>query len=298
MNQSLRTLLTRLVDYAGLFPPAKLEMPAAAANYARYRESDLRWMLARFITPVARLGELEDTVRGLQVPSEWALSVLPGGDLHTDLDKIAAFNTRNRRRMHIDTIEAKAEDVDAIRHLDAAVPDDVALFIEIPANDDPVELIAAIAGAGRFAKIRTGGVTPDAFLPPDDIVRFMRRCHENGVAFKATAGLHHPLRCVKPLTYEPDAPRGAMNGFVNLFLAAALLRDGGSDAELVELLRTTDAEAFALDGDTITWRGATAGVAELASTRRELAISFGSCSFEEPVEDLRALGWLASQENP
>lgn len=293
MNQALRAMLTRLVDYAGLFPPASLGMPEAVAKYGRYRGGDHRWMMARFVVPVSRLDEFEAAAAAhLTNADEWVVSVLPGIDLTADLDRIEAFNRRNDRRARIDTIETKADHVEAIRVLSSRVPDEIALFVEIPADDDPAPLLAAIAAAGRFAKIRTGGVTRDAFLAPAAIVRFIRRCHESDVAFKATAGLHHPLQCVRPLTYERDAPRGAMNGFVNLFLAAALTREGLSDHELVELLLTDDASAFSVDGDVIGWRGAAVDVASLARTRRELAVSFGSCSFEEPVAELKELGWL------
>jgi len=293
MNRTLRALLTRLVDYAGLFPPASLGMAEAVANYARYRSGSERWMLARFITPVARLDDFEAAVASeLTNADEMAISALPGVDLTSDLERIEAFNERNEHRARVDTIEAKADHVESIRLLDSKVPDSIALFIELPAVEDPGPLVEEVARAGRFAKVRTGGVTPDAFLTPQEIIRFMRRCHEKEVAFKATAGLHHPLRCVKPLTYEPDAPRGTMNGFVNLFLAAALMRKGLDDELLVELLLTDDASAFTFDEDAIRWHDTTIDVAAAAQARSELAVSFGSCSFEEPVDDLRELHWL------
>jgi len=293
MNAALRTLLTRLVDYAGLFPPAKLGMDEAVANYARYVASEERWMLARFISPVARLAEFESAAKNrIESGQEWALSVLPGADIRADLESIDSFNHRNRHRARIDTIEAKAGSLEAVRALDRDVPDEIALFIEVPADDDPGPLVSEIASVGRFAKIRTGGVTPDAFLSPENIIRFIRRCHESDVPFKATAGLHHPLRCVRPLTYEADAPKGPMNGFINLFLAAALVRSDLSDTSLVELLLTEDPGEFSFQNDAIGWREISVDSTSLAHTRRELAISFGSCSFEEPVADLRKLSWL------
>jgi hypothetical protein len=293
MNQTLRTLLTRLIDYAGLFPPAKLGMAEAVAYYARCRGGSEKWMLARFITPVSRLDEFEaELSRQALREGEWALSVLPGPDLAADLAAIASFNHRNAGAVRIDTMEAQGGDVATIRRLDADVPDEIALFIELPAADDPAALVSEVARAGRFAKIRTGGVTPDAFLSPAQIVRFMRRCHESGVGLKATAGLHHPLRCVRPLTYESDAPRGTMNGFVNLFLAAALMKNGTDDGELLDLMYTENASDFRLREDVIAWRDTSLDVAAIAAARRELAISFGSCSFDEPIDDLRALSWL------
>ena len=55
-----------------------------------------------------------------------------------------------------------------------------------------------------------------------DVVRFIRRCIEADVRFKATAGLHHPLRAEFPLTYDAGAPVGAMFGYLNVFLAAGI----------------------------------------------------------------------------
>jgi hypothetical protein len=149
-----------------------------------------------------------------------------------------------------------------------------------------VTLLDAIARHGLRAKIRTGGITADAFPAIGDVAGFLRACRSKGVAFKATAGLHHPLRCVKPLTYEPDAPTGTMHGFLNVFLAAALL----DHAE--EILGETDPDAFAFDDEGASWRGHRVTTEALRTMRRDFATSFGSCSFEEPIGDLRALGWL------
>jgi len=147
-------------------------------------------------------------------------------------------------------------------------------------------LIKDLAREGLRAKIRTGGLTPDAFPSSKAIADFLRECAQHGVAFKATAGLHHPIRCVRPLTYEPDAPRGTMHGFINLFMAAAIL----PHAEAI--LEEADPKAFAFDDDTASWRGHAVLTDDLARVREEFAISFGSCSFEEPVKDLQELGWL------
>ena len=148
-------------------------------------------------------------------------------------------------------------------------------------------LLDAIRAHGQRAKIRTGGITPDAFPAIGNVGDFLRACKTKGIAFKATAGLHHPLRCVKPLTYEPNAPTGTMHGFLNVFLAAAMIDD--ADAILAE----TDPSAFAFFDDHASWRGHRVAREELRAMRRDFATSFGSCSFEEPISDLRALGWLS-----
>jgi len=141
-----------------------------------------------------------------------------------------------------------------------------------------VSLIPVIQAAGARAKIRTGGVTPDAFPSSQFIARFIETCARHNTPFKATAGLHHPLRCYRPLTYSAGGPSGWMYGFLNLFTAAALARKGISPIEPVLLEERFDDHG--LTGE------------DFAAARLGFAISFGSCSFEEPVADLRELGLL------
>lgn len=154
-------------------------------------------------------------------------------------------------------------------------------FVEIT----DVAVLPELKRRGFRAKIRTGGITEEAFPSPETVASFIRACKEAGIAFKATAGLHHPLRCVRPLTYEPNAAVGTMHGFLNVFLAAAMV----DDAEAI--LRETDPSAFRFDDDGVTWRDRHASVDQLR-TMRGFATSFGSCSFEEPIDDLKELGWL------
>jgi hypothetical protein len=144
------------------------------------------------------------------------------------------------------------------------------VYAEIPANADPVEWLVSLRGTGLRGKIRCGG----AVVPPvERLAAFVRGCRELGVAFKATAGLHHALR------------RNGEHGFVNL-LAAALF--GDAEAALAD----EDAAAFALDDNALRWRERTAGAHEIARVRSELFVGFGSCSVQEPVDELRALGLL------
>jgi hypothetical protein len=120
---------------------------------------------------------------------------------------------------------------------------------------------------------------------------FMAACVRAGVAFKATAGLHHAVRSVHRLTYEPDSPFGLMHGFLNVLLAAAFAGAGTEEATVAELLEETSAAEFRFDDGGVTWRGL--GLKNEQLTRaRELLVAFGSCSFEQPLEDLNRLGIL------
>jgi hypothetical protein len=294
--RSLHLLLGELVDYAGLFPPATLDMREAVANYAKYSESAEAWMLGRFITPVAGLEEFERAAKKyLLRPSDappWRLSVLAGAALTADL---MAINEFNRRHALIDALEVKAgriEEIKRIEHEVRASSQELAVYIEIPLTNDPQELIAAIGATGARAKARTGGLVPEAFPSAAQIARFIGACVSERVPFKATAGLHHPLRSVHRLTYEDESVSGLMHGFLNVFLAAVGMRAGMNEEQAVALLEEEQPSALLFDEEGVVWRDRRLANEEIAKARQALAIAFGSCSFVEPVEDLRALGWL------
>jgi hypothetical protein len=153
-------------------------------------------------------------------------------------------------------------------------------------------LSPSIRSFGARAKIRTGGVTPEAFPNARFIADFLAACAKAGTPFKATAGLHHPLRCFRPLTYSADGPSGWMFGFLNVFLAAGLARNGVAPEDLVPLLLEESIDRICFAHDHIAWNGHTLTTAAISAMRAEFAISFGSCSFEEPVSDLKLLHLL------
>jgi hypothetical protein len=294
--QPLRVLLEGVVDYAGLFPPAGLGMSDAVASYAEYRRGAERWMLGRFIVPVARLAEFDEAAAPYldQRPSDhpWRLSALAGDDLPADVQLIGEFNCRHAAdgagAVVIDSFELRASTPERIAAAGRSLPGWADAFVEVPLEPDPEPLIAAIAHSGLRAKARTGGVTPDAIPAAEQVARFIAACVRHDVPFKATAGLHHPLRAEFPLTYEAAAPRATMHGYLNVFLAAALLRGGGTEADAQRLLEECDAAAFDVDATAVVWRDRRFAVQELADARA-LALSFGSCSFTEPVADLASL---------
>lgn len=287
---ALATLLDGLVDYAGLFPPAALSMREAVRNYAVYRAGVSRAMLARFVVPVARLDEFVAEARALPDDGDaWPLAVLAGA---ADAATLDAFDAAHGARWRIDTIEAKADDADGIAALAAAFGSRRTVYVELPVRADPSALVAAVGAAGMRAKIRTGGVTAEAFPLPAQVMAFLAACVSQGVPFKATAGLHHPLRGEYALTYAADAPRGTMYGFLNVFLVAVLLHAGHAPEIVMPVLEERDASALRVSQDALEWRGLRATVAQIAAARAQFAGSFGSCSFTEPVDDLAALSLL------
>ena len=296
---ALRTLVAGVVDYAGLFPPAALDMATAVANYATYRASDDAWMLGRFVVPVSRLDEWQAAVAALPPAHREAwhgarVSALLSGEFSSEAARMAAFNADAPFGVRIDVAEGRTSTPDSVLATAAAMPDNVTLYCELPHASDPLALLQAVRSAHVRAKIRTGGVTPDAFPTPDEIVRFLRRCVEVGVTAKATAGLHHPLRGEFRLTYAPDAVRGVMYGYLNVFLAAAALSIGADDAIARAILTETRRESFVVRDDAVVY--APDGVEtvtllqpSLASMRAGGVVAFGSCSFREPVDELAEL---------
>ncbi|MFO0093451.1 MAG: hypothetical protein ACK54K_04015, partial [Gemmatimonadaceae bacterium] len=168
--------------------------------------------------------------------------------------------------------------------------------IEIPVRDDVEELMEAIARVGRRAKLRAGGTSVDLFPSGAQVLRFLKACLAHDVVAKATAGLHHPLRGVYRLTYEDDAPTGRMFGYLNVLLTTALLLNGGSDAEALALLECSDPAAFVVTEAQVTWHRpdglVTFGRNVLQQARERGLAGIGSCSFTEPVDEGRGLGWL------
>jgi hypothetical protein len=292
---SVRTLLNRVIDYAGLFPPASLNMGAAVTEYAEHRRGPDSWILGRFVLPAARLEEF-DAAAGETVPREgrysWALSALLGSDLEEDVERIEHFNERHRDAragaVVVDTVELKAHSTRDVARAGELLDRRFDSYVEIPVTDDPAELVDAISHTQAKAKIRTGGVTSDAFPSSANVARFMERCVAHGVAFKATAGLHHPWRSDYRLTYAADAPQGTMFGFLNVLLATAAVRAGWSTDDYSSILEERDPRVVCFDERGVRWRDRQLTTAMLECARESM-VAFGSCSFREPLADLRSL---------
>lgn len=294
-STALSVLLDQIIDYAGLFPPAGLSMPEAVINYATYKNSNYKWMLGRFIVPVDRLDEFLESAGDFifRASDPWKLSVLAGEDIYSAIRKIEEFNHANAPRAVCDSMEVKADEASQIEKIAEATPNGIQTYFEVPIGAELPELAVNLALKNQRAKIRTGGVTPNAFPPVKMITRFIRTCIAANVPFKATAGLHHPVRCYKPLTYDADAPEGMMNGFLNLFLAVGFARAGFKPALIEEILEDEFEENFEFDAGGVLWRQEHYLSTSLLKLLREKSISsFGSCSFEEPIADLQEIGLL------
>ncbi len=279
-----RALLSNCVDYAGLFPPASLDVEKTIENYGAYRAGADAWALGRLILPTGRFVELAESS-----PSRidgWPMALLAGADFEAELDRAKNCGVA------VDTVEYKPARIEQIAGARDLMPDSTSMYFEVPTGSDPEEWIAAIADAGGRAKIRTGGITANAIPFVSDVARFLACCVRYRVPFKATAGLHHPVRAARALTYAPDSERATMHGFVNVILATAALGSGGDFTVASAILEDTGTANFQFDAEAIRWRGWDFSVEQIEKVREEFMVSFGSCSFTEPLDEMRALGWL------
>jgi hypothetical protein len=236
-------LLEGLIDHAPLFPPASLGLADALAEDRRARESPAAFALGRFVCPASLVLPLGD--------SERALSVVVDRELGED-ERFPA-------------IEAPFRD-----DLDALAGHAPEVYVEVPLDDRLEARLDAISAHGFRAKVRCGGA---AVPGPEELAQFVRRCRERGLAFKATAGLHHAVRT------------GGAHGLLNL-LAAVVFED------VEEALLEEEPDAFRLDRDIFGWRGWAASGEEVARARRDRLRAIGSCSFFEPIEELEGLRML------
>lgn len=289
-SPALRALVAGLVDYAGLFPPAALDMNSAMTAYAEYLASSDAWMLGRFVVPVARLGELASAAGAIEPgPTTWRLSALAGNDVEDDARRVQSFNEQHAARFVIDAVEARAGDAERIATLARVFGSRASVYVEVPVDPDPRVLLETVQRAGVRAKIRTGGVTADVFPSAAQVARFLSRCAALHLPFKATAGLHHPVRGEHRLTYAHDAPSGMMYGFLNVFIAGVLAAHGADETELVAVLEERNASAFSFDDEGMSWQRHRISTGEIAADRASFAVAFGSCSFREPVDELAQL---------
>ena len=273
-------------------------------------------MLSRFICPAARLGDLAAFAEQFDSDTPFPVSVLGSGGsdaesflsaFRDDLAHVAAFEAELEGRVRADLLEVRFPDAvteagaDAVAELLLRVNEALA---DSGAALERIHIEAALAGDWREAvhgtvtalarhdaeggpefgyKVRCGGVTPDAFPTPEQVAFVVATCRDAGVAFKATAGLHHPVR------HFDHSIGTAMHGFLNVFGAAVLAHALDlSEAAIRQVLRAEDIKAFSFSDAGFAFQDLRVSAEQVERARDAFATSYGSCSFDEPRDDLRA----------
>lgn len=265
-------LLRGLVDDAGLFPPEALDMAAAVARHRADRALGNPVLTHRFVCPVVRfpelLSELEDGDR---------FDVLALGPATADTRRSieAVLDDPRLTVVGLETVlpAEPAERAAALGVADALVArvPGLEVYVEIGLRPLHVADLDLLVVRGHRAKVRCGGVRRELFPSSRELAAFITAAAQRSLAFKATAGLHHPVT-------HTDAATGFDHfGFLNLAAATAVAL-GGAPAP--------DVEMALLERDP----AAVVAAASRADDARGLFCSLGSCSTSEPLDDLAALG--------
>lgn len=293
----------QLIDYAGLFPPAKLPLDQALCNYANYCSDKDAWMLGRFVVPATRLAEIAPFASVLCDEGLVPFSAL-GRDatkftevcdtLNHDMADVRTFLRQHQNWAAVEVLETKASaealaDTDVRNQLvGMAAGSELTLFLEVPLSDHWSHAITALQSMRPHGfKLRCGGLEASAFPTPEQVASVICACRDANVPLKCTAGLHHPVR------HFSAGVQARMHGFLNVFGAGVLARIHRLDVGMVQrILEEEDRKAFVFDKATFRWRDLSASVDQVTDARRHAMISFGSCSFDEPRDDLRSLGLM------
>lgn len=321
MNKSVFSFTEKLIDYAGLFPPAKLSLPIAFSNFLKYSNEKYEQMLSKFICPVNLLPQLENLIgSGNSGLKKFYISALSTGgnnisefklNLEKDLKILKEFVTGKSGSAVINSFEARIPDriintdeskdlTDLINtisgNIKKEIPEPVMIFLEGPLNENRNDAAASLidviythnqSGFNTGFKLRTGGVEAVSFPASEHIAFCIRRCLDRKVPMKFTAGLHHPFR-------HFDKEIGTMmHGFINVFASGIIaMRHDISDKEIEEVLNDEDPADFNFTDEYFSWKGWKISIEDIEFARRDLVLSFGSCSFDEPVADLQSLNLL------
>jgi hypothetical protein len=291
---SLKQLLTSIVDYAGLFPPAQLNLFEAMTQYDRARSSSYQWMLDRFVLPASRLQELLTLLPKFSTKIDeskpWSLSVILSKNWETELNQLHQIRQASYP-IAITALEVAPLSPDEIQQVCLQLPPEVCSFFEIPFDVDLQPYVKVLQQTGAAAKLRTGGITSNAFPDSAQLSQRILSLTNAQIPFKATAGLHHPFRGNYRLTYQPDSASTRMHGFLNVVLLAAFAHQAITHDEALALLEKITIAPFQFTDTTIHWRDYSLSLPEIAHCRKFFR-SFGSCSFQEPIDDLHNLGLL------
>jgi hypothetical protein len=283
-----------------MFPPCSLALEPAMKNHASYTRDDDSWMLGSFVLPVAKFEEAKNHLSQFDQKHPLRISALG-----TKTENVSAFH--EMLADHMQSMRALVKSHGAIlsvTQLEMLLPPDVdaallkdaqsaleglTVFWEAPA-DAAERTIALLAQSDPDKtmgfKLRTGGVTADAFPSSAQIARVLVAAAKHRIPIKFTAGLHHPVRMFR------DEVKTKMHGFLNVLGAAVLSAEHNWDEKQTEaMLEDEDASSFSFSEDSFAWRESKITTSQIKA-RRKFVASFGSCSFDEPREDLRALNLL------
>lgn len=294
-------LLEGTLDYAGLFPPAQLNLADAAQEFLRYQQPPSDWILGRFVAPIAQTEALiaSDLAKGAE-PTPLALTTQIQPENARDQVTAIARHIQQLQQANFltHTLEVKLPTdratqqatigalKKALSNLEEEPPQ---VYLEFDWQTDFFEAISDSFDLWEEVgfKARTGGTTADAFPSTDRLADFLIEAVQLEVPFKVTAGLHEALR------YHDETLNVMRHGFLNVLCGAALaIENDLNKEELIQLLEITDESEVGPVPSGLRFGPATLTL-DTIDVFRDLFGGFGSCSVSEPLDALRRLGLLS-----
>ncbi len=321
LTKSANVYFNEIIDYAGLFPPAKLSLTESLDNYCKYKNGNYAWMLRRFVCPVSLFPELE-TLHSKYKPGKPVIEIsatIKSSDiieefqnnLSNDLSIWNAYSQHMGDFIKINSVEIKLP-AELVLGRDAKkissfiefiygkilqnISENVFVFFEGITDENPKENLKAVIEGIELHnlkqfnsgfKLRMGGISPES-VPDVSLIAFcIRECLDKKIPLKFTAGLHHPFRDFS----EHDYTR--RNGFVNVFAAGIIaMRHNISNTGMEEILNDEKKDNFVFTDEFFSWKDWKINIEDIEFARKNLVLSFGSCSFEEPVDDLKSFNLI------
>lgn len=311
---SLTTLMNKIVDYAGIFPPGNLPLKQAITNYRNYLEGNDVWMLRSFVLPIAKLSELEKYMDLFSTDKKLKLSlVVSKSDSAEDFDGVCQVDTNKAKKFldeYVDKVSVESLEIPLpqvnitknmiknVSHLAERFNTQAFCEMSKPLSDDWIEQMkGAMERINEFNrknpkskigyKLRTGGIKAHLFPSTEQVAYTLTESVERGIPIKFTAGLHHPVRMYR------DEVDTKMHGFLNVFMGYIFQASYKWNVEEVkEILKDEDERNFQFSNRELKWKNFNVSINEIKMIRTSLLNSFGSCSFDDPREDLRDLNMM------
>ena len=300
---ALRYVLDQAIDYAGMYPPASLSLPEALKSYHRHRSGAEAWMVKRMVLSIDAISKIDPGALGSG--GEFRFAMIPRREtsdwlatLRADLVALNFFLKKCPAAV-ADVLEILLPAVSSRGELERLLRSATgqlvghAAFFEVVTGPDFLRRFEgaaeAVAGFGELnwgLKLRTGGTTADLYPAPSTVARALVIARDHRVPIKFTAGLHHPIR------HWNKSVGARMHGFINILMAGLLANHHGLSPERVaSILEEEEPSNFSFTELTADWRDLALPVEAIPKWRERVA-SFGSCSVDEPKEDLERLGWF------
>ncbi|GAA4700582.1 hypothetical protein [Nocardioides conyzicola] len=268
-----------LVDDAAIFPPGDAPLHEAAAAHQARRHAAYADLVGTFVVRDTDIPTLRATPLALSVVVTGGAGQVAGAAGLGRKLHVAIEGLEIALRDPADPVGAARRVVAAVdaARADGVLDDHVPIYVEIPAScSEPSWQAAAdeVAAAEHRLKLRTGGLDAHAFPSASKLAGWIDGALDRETPFKCTAGLHRAVRHTGDDGFEH-------HGFLNVLVATRRAFDGSPVADVVELLEERETAVLV----------ETARELDLARARRWFT-SFGSCSVDEPLDDLLTLGLL------